>query len=272
MNQDRPPSSNEAPDDTTIWRYMDLPKFVAMLVSNSLWFAKAARLEDSYEAFCEAVLPEILGDDRSPKCVTSLNAEGVTTLISLPQMLRNLSDRSAAYVQNAPECLYVNSWCLADESMAMWEIYGSGGRGVAVKSSVGRYVRAAKFDVRQEQYDFGTVEYDSGPPWMVDLTDGAVPGPSVWKKVLASAFHKRTCFAYEQEWRCALYQDPRPDSHGCNIIFDLGELIDTVYVGPRADKLFLDIVGSLMEKFRLSGSPQRSALLQAPLQRAQFRS
>jgi len=28
-------------DETAIWRYMDLPKFVAMLASNTLWFAKA---------------------------------------------------------------------------------------------------------------------------------------------------------------------------------------------------------------------------------------
>jgi tRNA G26 N,N-dimethylase Trm1 len=77
------------------------------------------------------------------------------------------------------------------------------------------------------------------------------------------AFHKRTCFDHEREWRCALYQDARPDCHGCNINFDLNELVGAVYVGPRVDQFFFEVVGSVMEKFQLNKPLQRSTLLQA---------
>jgi hypothetical protein len=50
MNENRPEANDEGRDDTANWRYMDLPTFVAMLASNTLWFAKAAHLEDCYEA------------------------------------------------------------------------------------------------------------------------------------------------------------------------------------------------------------------------------
>ncbi len=47
MNPDTPR------DETAIWRYMDLTKFVAMLASNTLWFAKMAEFhDDPFEGFC----------------------------------------------------------------------------------------------------------------------------------------------------------------------------------------------------------------------------
>ena len=51
--------NDEVPHDTAIWRYMDLPKFLAMLVSNSMWFAKAATFDDGYEGFCRVIEPGI---------------------------------------------------------------------------------------------------------------------------------------------------------------------------------------------------------------------
>jgi hypothetical protein len=43
----------------------------------------------------------------------------------------------------------------------------------------------------------------------------------------------------------ALYQNFLPERHGCTISFDLGELIDAVYDGPRADKFFFEVFGSV---------------------------
>ncbi len=272
MNNNRPATNDEVHEDTAIWRYMDLPKFVAILASMTLWFAKAAHLEDCYEGFCEAVPREMPANDPLAKCITRTTPEGETAVISLTQAMVELSKQSAAYFQNARDHLYVNSWCLADESMAMWEIYGSRGCGIAIKSSIRQYIQAARFEVREVQYSFGRVEYEddphSNPSLRFDLREGAIPvGLGLWERLLPVAFHKRTCFEHEREWRCALYQDERPDCQGCNITFDLNELIRDVYVGPRADQLFFEVVGSVMGKFELNKPLQRSKLLQPPLQK-----
>jgi hypothetical protein len=269
MNNNRPSTNDEGGDDTAIWRYMDLPKFVAMLASNTLWFAKAAHLEDCYEGFCEAVPREMPANDPLAKCVTRTTAEGETAVISLTQVLVEVSEQSAAYFQNARDHLYVNSWCLADESMAMWEIYGSKGCGIAIRSSIGQYIRSARFEVREEQYSFGRVQYEddpySNPALRFDLREGAIPvGSGLWERLLPVAFHKRTCFEHEREWRCALYQDARPDCYGCSISFDLNELIGAVCVGPRADRFLFEVIGAVMEKFELSKPLQRSELLRPP--------
>ena len=267
------PTTNDAvPDEMPIWRYMDLPKFVAMLVSKTQWFAKAALLEDRYEGFCQVSPREMPLSDPLAKCITRTTAEGETALISLTQMLVDVSKLSAAHFEKAPEHLYVNSWCLEGESMAMWQIYGSAGCGIALRSSVGQYRRAAKFNVREEQYAFDMVKYDYDldpgliPALRFDFRDGPVPAPGlgVWERLLRIAFHKRKCYEYEREWRAALYQDARPECSGCDIEFDLNELISAVYLGPRADNFLLAVVRSLMQKFELTKPLERSGLLQPP--------
>jgi hypothetical protein len=85
----------------------------------------------------------------------------------------------------------------------------------------------------------------------------------VWEEILKLAFHKRICFEHEGEWRGALFQDGRDDP-GCNIDFDLDGLISAVYVGPRADGFFFDVVASVMEKFELTKPLEKSGLLQPP--------
>jgi hypothetical protein len=270
MQSAMPTSNDEAPDETAIWRYMDLPRFVATLASKTQWFAKAALFEDGYEGFCQVSPREMPLYDPLAKCITRTSGEGETALISLTQMLVDVSKRSAAYFENAREHLYVNSWCLADESMAMWQIYGSAGCGIALKSSVGQYRRAAKFNVREEQYAFDMVKYDidpgSNPALKFDFGEGPVPAPGlgVWERLLRIAFHKRKCYEYEREWRAALFQDVRPECSGCNIEFDLNELIRAVYLGPRADNFLFDVVGAVMQKFELTKPLERSGLLQPP--------
>jgi hypothetical protein len=185
-------------------------------------------------------------------------------------MFVEVSELSAEYFKNAREHLYVNSWCLADESMAMWQIYGSEGRGIALRSSVAQYRRAAKFNVREDQYAFSEVTYSvdprSNPALKFDFGKGAIPapGPAVWERLLRVAFHKRKCYEYEREWRAALYQDLRAECSGCSIEFDLNELISAVYIGPRADEFLFEAVKSVMEKFELTKPLERSGLLQVP--------
>jgi hypothetical protein len=49
-----PDTSADIGDETRIWRYMDLPRFVSMLATKSLWFAKAAQFhDDPYEGYCQ---------------------------------------------------------------------------------------------------------------------------------------------------------------------------------------------------------------------------
>jgi len=268
----QPPSVQDVVnDDTPIWRYMDLPKFVSMLATGTLRFTKAATFrDDPYEGFCKAVSLEVPPPFDGRAGLTGRQKVS----LSVERGRAGISQSSAQVCRNARDYLYLNSWCLAAESMAMWEIYGSHGHGLALKSSVDLYQRAAKFEVSTEHYDFRQVKYhadiESSPDVERDFRVGAVPapGPGLWPEVLRLAFHKRDCYEYEKEWRAALYQDYRPDVDGIDVDFNLEQLISAVYIGPRAEPFFFDAVASVMDKFCFQKPLESSALLRAPRKEA----
>jgi hypothetical protein len=246
---------NTVTDDTPIWRYMDFPKFVSMLSTRHLWFTKAAKYEDPYEGFCEAV----------PCAGSGQEWQGTVS-----DLIGRFARDAAEECRNAREHLYVNSWCLEFESMAMWEIYGSRGCGVAVESSVGQYRAAADFPLRPEEYGFGQVEYHrdlkSSGKIKRDFTNGLVPvGPGLWPKVIRLGFNKTAAFAHEKEWRGVLRQPLRPTDEGVGIPFDLEKLISAVYVGPRAEGFFFEAVASVVEKFLRGEVPLKRSVLLDPL-------
>src|SRR6476469_2560544 len=109
-----PPHPDPTPDDTTIWRYMDLPRFISLLATKELWFAKAASFrDDPFEGFCVAAHQPIRPD---------LDKNNGPITISVDEMLGLVSRDSALVCENAGGHLYVNSWCLGPtESMAMWQ-------------------------------------------------------------------------------------------------------------------------------------------------------
>jgi hypothetical protein len=261
-------------DDTPIWRYMDVGRFVSMLSSGQLWFAKAAQFhDDAYEGHSIVIPPDMPEDEYAGKWLCRERTPGDKKIITPDRMMAEFARVTADYLEAAREHLHVNSWCLAEESIGMWQIYGSSGHGIAVKSSVGRYKRAERFGVRPEQYAFDKVKYhrdiSSCPDLRFDLRVGTIPmpGPGVWEKILGLGFQKRICFSYESEWRATLYQDRQPDSKGCAIDFDLKELIEEVYVGPRADSFMVDAVADLVKRFGLVDMAVRKSELLRPPER-----
>jgi hypothetical protein len=82
-----------------------------------------------------------------------------------------------------------------------------------------------------------------------------------FERVLTLGLHKRSCYKHEDEWRAVLYQDLRPNVPGVQIPFDLEQLIDRVYVAPRAEDFFVEVVLAIMDKFDLKKPIERSALL-----------
>jgi hypothetical protein len=270
MELDVPPPENGDHGPPAIWRYMDLPRFVSILSTGRLWFAKAATLcDDPWEGFGKAERLKVPPADNCPELAIR-GAPGGTRTISVPQMMARFSQRSAEIFENARDHLYVNSWCLdAAESMAVWQIYGSLGFGVALKSSVEQYQRAARLEVDSSHYISGPVTYhdslESAPDIRRDFRESIpMPGFGLRGEVLKLGLHKRACYWYEHEWRAVLYQDSRPDIVGVHEAFDLEQLISAVYAGPRAQEFVVEVVSSIMDKFLLRKPLERSVLLRSP--------
>jgi hypothetical protein len=248
----------DAPDDTVIWRYMDLARFVALVVSKRIRFTKLENLAsgDPFEGFTRA---------RGLRRPTAKRAtsDGGAALYTMA------SSYAAKTIRNAPKHVYVNCWCAYDESMGVWQSYAVSGGGVAVRSTVGRFKSALQRTLRKDQYAFGSVTYTADLKALKKrhhVNKGPIPlSGNLWQMVLSRGFKKRTAYSYENEWRGAIFQEQlRPDIAGVDVTTDLDLLIESVHVGPRSDALMLDAVRAVMDGFGLKKTLARSSLLDRP--------
>jgi hypothetical protein len=92
---------------------MDLSKFVSMLGTGSLHFIKVAKFHDPYEGFCTVVpQPDVLSDYRREHGVADGAPITLPTAEGVDMFFGNARHTATEEVKNAPNRVYVNSWCL----------------------------------------------------------------------------------------------------------------------------------------------------------------
>jgi hypothetical protein len=139
-------------ENQALWRYMDFSKFVAMMQQNGIYFTRASKFDDPFEAaagiasregvwnehylqfFRQAVTTPPPGYPPTSKTASDVEKEAA----------RLLGDMRSAYAQARD--LLVCCWhSNSVESEALWRIYCSpGAPGIAVKTRVGRLWNALK--------------------------------------------------------------------------------------------------------------------------------
>jgi hypothetical protein len=216
------------PDDTVIWRYMRLERFLSLIASGSLRVARLDSFRDPWEGrWPKAVMEKFKDVD------LSRTAAKVKFIID-PNLYRTT--------------VFASCWHASrDESAALWQIY-SGNAGIAIRSTV-RKLRAALKENSTPHFFIGAVQY-------VDFKTETVEAGS-----LVKGFLKRKSFAHEQEIRVLILgQNPQhPDVHFLNC--DLNALLEEVYLSPESDDSMKTTVESVLAKYDLEGvSVHRSTL------------
>ena len=111
------PYGPEPPNDTVIWRFMDLRKFRDLMASEELYFRRADLFADKSEG---------LPPEQYAMRVLGLDPYDINDRVALNDHLGSLAQHRESY--------YVSCWQLfRREELAMWEQYGHDG--VAVISS-----------------------------------------------------------------------------------------------------------------------------------------
>ena len=121
------PELEHVEDALTIWRYMNFTKFVHLLSTNSLFFARTDTLGDHFEG----ALPRPVAEKRRDAYRFSYPGAPDGEYERLGRLER--------------EFVAVNCWHMSEhESAAMWSLYLDANEGVALRSTVGRF--KASFD------------------------------------------------------------------------------------------------------------------------------
>ena len=226
-------------DDSVIWRFLDLAKFISLLKDKALFMTRADKFEDQFEgAVCA------LGD--SDKYDEALKAYYSECLDGKPVSEQLIKNEHYA-IQMIRKNSFMNCWFEGTyESIAMWRLYASGkdAKGVAIKTTVGRLKKAIGRYV-----EIGRVDY-------IDYS-------KVWPNANEALWRKRLSFDYEHEVRVRIITEgglsPTPPEF-MMLPVNLDEMIESVYVSPMAETWFKNVVVDLLEKYGLNKQVFHSAL------------
>jgi hypothetical protein len=222
------------PEDpnTIIWKYLDLSKFLDLLLSQKLFLSRSDKFEDQYEGtFSEPTFEEI-------KRLSENNPEFLS------------------YYKSHREKVVVSSWHINEyESFAMWQIFTQNSEGLAIQSTIGRLQNALEVEKDTQQY-IGEVNY-------IDYKKEYIPFEDTFFPFL----FKRKSFQYEREVRVLsdLSDQQIKINDGIKIDIDIKQLIEKIYIHPKSEnwykKLVIELVSKLGFDFEIEKSDLESDIL-----------
>jgi len=213
--------------DTIVWKYLDLSKFLDLLLSKKLFMSRSDKFEDQYEGtFSEPTFEEIK-----------------KLAIDNPDFLN--------YYKTHREKVAVSSWHINEyESFAMWQIFTQNSEGLAIQSTIGRLQKAVKPENNYDQF-IGEVNY-------IDYRKEYIPFDDLFFPFL----FKRKSFQYEREVR--ILTDTSKSTiklnDGLKINVDINQLIEKIYIHPKSENWYKKLVIELVERLGFDFEIEKSDL------------
>lgn len=213
--------------DTIVWKYLDLSKFLDLLLSKKLFMSRSDKFKDQYEGtFSEPAYEEIK-----------------KLSIDNPEFLD--------YYKSHREKVIVSSWHINEyESFAMWQIFTQNSEGLAIQSTIGRLQNAVIPEKKYKQY-IGEVNY-------IDYKKEYIPFDDVFFPFL----FKRKSFQYEREVRILtdIGDENIKINDGLKIDVDINQLIEKIYIHPKSENWYKNLVIELVSKLGFDFTIEKSDL------------
>ena len=213
--------------DTIVWKYLDLSKFLDLLISKKLFMSRSDKFEDQYEGtFSEPTFEEIK-----------------KIAVNNPDFLH--------FYKSHRQKVAISSWHINEyESYAMWQIFTQNSEGLAIQSTVKRLKNAFDSETQHKQY-IGEVNY-------IDYKKEYIPFDDMFFPFL----FKRKSFQYEREVRIIsdVSESNIKLNEGLKINVDINELIEKIYIHPKSENWYKNLVIQLMEQLGFDFKIEKSDL------------
>lgn len=217
------PSDN----DTIVWKYLDLSKFLELLLSKNLFMSRSDKFEDQYEGtFSEPTYEEI-------KRLSKDN----------PDFLK--------YYKSHREKVAISSWHINEyESFAMWQIFTQNSEGLAIQSTIGRLQDCLLPEKNFTQH-IGEVNY-------IDYKKEYIPFDDMFFPFL----FKRKSFQYEREVRILtdVTEHNLKLNDGLKVNVDINVLIEKIYIHPKSENWYKNLVIQLVKELGFDFTIEKSDL------------
>jgi hypothetical protein len=255
-----PSAGTLPPDDTVIWRFMSLAKFLSLLAKSSIFFCQALRLrnDDPYEGTLSRpnlMFYQLMKDPVFARQFFKMAPDEALPFNYLdvfsPDRQKQLGDIFASTI-------YVNCWNISEhESAFLWSIYASPSDGIGIRSTIARLKKSIEVEKRNVYI---------GPMIYMDYNSETIQEDNSLNKF----FRKRKSFEAERELRAcfielvdgvgwserALTVNPPGQYVSC----DIPTLVDRVFVSPTAPQWYAEAVSEVVAKFGLEFPISKSSI------------
>lgn len=213
--------------DTVVWKYLDLSKFLDLLMSKKLFMSRSDKFEDQYEGtFSEPTFEEI----------------------------RKISENNPEFLdiyKSQRKNVVISSWHINEyESFAMWQIFTQNSEGLAIQSTIGRIQDSLNAEKQFEQH-IGEVNYIDYKKEYIPFDDDFFP-----------FLFKRKSFQYEREVRIISNLTPYNlnINEGVKIDVDINTLIEKIYIHPKSENWYKNLVIQLVQQLGFDFTIEKSDL------------
>jgi len=226
----------DLPGDVTIWRCLDFTKFIWLVTHKVLFFCRGD------------ILSEV--EDKREGSLSKPYLEQSSKIYKLSkEKRRELNDFREC---GAKQGIFINCWRMdTQESKRMWKEYIKNGKGIAIKSTLGRleqtidnYKEKNKEEniiIRRVKY----VDHDKDPMW----------GEGEFNPFE----YKANKFEWEKELRVMIRRFPDKYEKlnlkdlvaGIRVSVDLKILIEKIFIEPMAPQWFKKLVESVVNGYDL---------------------
>ena len=220
----------------TLWRYMDLSKFISLLEKKALWLARADTFRDKHEG-------------RFP----------VDMRIAIEKAYKDLDQNNNPKVKDADDFqdflsknTFINCWHKNfDENMVMWEIYGKDTNALAIQTSV----KKLKDNINTSTITGHSLILKGVKYQHAHDTTGV-------RRYEECFFIKRPHFSFEDEARISLdtYSSTNPTKktpYGYYLPVSINGLIERILIHPDSPDWFKEAIDSITEKYEIHANVVR---------------
>ncbi|WP_338452314.1 DUF2971 domain-containing protein [Niallia oryzisoli] len=236
-------------ENTKIWRYMDFTKFISLLETKSLFFARSDKFEDPYEGRLNQVTIDFF------KLQFNKGIPSDQSDLAFESFMKE--------VEESRKVATINCWHMNEvESDAMWKLYLKNNEGIAIQSTFKRLCEA--FSLTDSEINIGKVIYEDFNNYIFPLRGN----------LTANFLVKRKSFEHEKEIRAIHWRVSRQFGwrnlgegkfpivdYGENIPVDISTLIEKVYIAPNSPSWIKDLVKSMLTRYDLDSIPVKQSSL-----------
>lgn len=226
--------------DDVLRRYMDVPKFISLLQSSSLFLCRADRFPDRFEGSF---------------------TEGTKQLIEQSYKKYHIACSYPHFKQQLRQGVFISCLSLGiDDNMALWKLYGQSNDCVAITTTVSQMKQALDGYKGVGQLYLRRVEYIRH--WK---------NPEILIKPYSNIFRYKTVgFSFEKEVRIILDRhhetfDADQKDEGVHIPILLNSFLRSIVASPEASPWFKRVVDEISRKYDLKCPIRTSVMAKKPI-------